>query len=200
MSHLERLTDRQKAVYTFIRGKIHDRGYGPTVREIGLQFDINSPNGVMCHLKALEKKGLITREPGMSRAITLASESATRHGLPLAGRIAAGVLHEAVEQDERIDFSEVFAGDDLFVLEVHGDSMIEDQIADGDFVVVRKQETASKGQVVVALTEENEATLKRWYPEGNRVRLQPANSSMKPIYVTNPKVLGVVVGVVRKVA
>lgn len=199
MSQLEKLTDRQRSVYEFIREKIRDRGYGPTVREIGQEFEINSPNGVMCHLKALEKKGLITREPNMSRAITLSSESATRHGLPLAGRIAAGVLHEAVEQNERIDFSEVFAGEDLYVLEVHGDSMIEDQIADGDYVVVRKQETAQRGQVVVAQTDEGEATLKRWYPEGSRIRLQPANSSMKPIYVTNAQVLGVVVGVVRKV-
>jgi repressor LexA len=83
-------------------------------------------------------------------------------------------------------------------LKVTGDSMIEDQIADGDFVVIRKQDTASRGQIVVALTEENEATLKRWYPEGNRIRLQPANSSMKPIYVKNARVLGTVVGVVRK--
>lgn len=199
MSQLERLTERQRSVYEFIREKIRDRGYGPTVREIGQEFEINSPNGVMCHLKALEKKGLITRKANMSRAITLASEAATRHGLPLAGRIAAGTLHEAVEQNERIDFSEVFAGEDLFVLEVHGDSMIEDQIADGDYVVVRKQETAQRGQVVVARTDEGEATLKRWYPESGRIRLQPANSSMKPIYVANAEVLGVVVGVVRKV-
>ena len=84
------------------------------------------------------------------------------------------------------------------VLEVHGDSMIEDHIADGDYVLVRRQETANKGQIVVALTDENEATLKRWYPEGDRVRLQPANSSMKPIYSRNARVWGVVVGVVRK--
>jgi repressor LexA len=86
----------------------------------------------------------------------------------------------------------------MFVLKVSGDSMIEDQIADGDYVVIHKQDTATKGQIVVALTDENEATLKRWYPEGNRIRLQPANSSMKPIYVKNARVLGTVVGVVRK--
>ncbi len=120
-------------------------------------------------------------------------------GLPLAGQIAAGVLHEAVEQDERIDFGEMFQADDLFVLKVKGDSMIEDQIADGDYVVIRKQNTAQRGQTVVALTDENEATLKRWYPEGKRIRLEPANSSMEPIYVTNASVLGVVVGVVRKI-
>lgn len=199
MANLERLTQRQREVYQFIREKIRHRGYGPTVREIGTQFKISSPNGVMCHLKALEKKGLITREPNMSRAITLATETPEGGGLPLAGRIAAGVLHEAVEQHERIDFGDLFNADDLFVLEVSGDSMIEDQIADGDYVVIRKQETAHKGEIVVALTDENEATLKRWYPEANRIRLEPANSSMAPIYVKNARVLGVVVGVVRKV-
>ncbi|MEZ6070006.1 MAG: S24 family peptidase [Pirellulales bacterium] len=93
----------------------------------------------------------------------------------------------------------MFGSDDMFVLEVSGDSMIEDQIADGDYVVCRKQDTAQKGQIVVALTDDNEATLKRWYPEGNRIRLEPANSSMKPIYVDNARVLGVVTGVVRQV-
>src|SRR5512147_746126 len=103
MDPFENVTERQMAVYEFIRDKIRNRGYGPTVREIGSEFDISSPNGVMCHLKALEKKGLITREPNMSRAIQLATETPQGSGLPLAGRIAAGVLHEAVEQNERID-------------------------------------------------------------------------------------------------
>jgi repressor LexA len=109
MSQFDQLTERQKEVYEFIRDKIRNRGYGPTVREIGDEFDISSPNGVMCHLKALEKKGLITREPNMSRAIQLAAEPIEERGLPLAGRIAAGVLHEAIEQDERVDFSAMFS-------------------------------------------------------------------------------------------
>jgi repressor LexA len=198
----QKLTERQRAVYEFVRDKIRNRGYGPTVREIGEHFKIRSPNGVMCHLKALEKKELIIREPNMSRAIQLAAEPEEPKGLRLAGRIAAGVLHEAIEQDERVDFGDMFDGKNknLFVLEVSGDSMIDDQIADGDYVVIRKQRTARKGQIVVALTDDNEATLKRWYPEKNRIRLEPANSSMRPIYVRNAKVLGVVVGVVRKVA
>lgn len=197
----QQLTDKQRLVYEFIRDKIRHRGYGPTVREIGQHFRIRSPNGVMCHLKALEKKQLITRKPNMSRAIELAAEPIRETGLPLAGRIAAGVLHEAIEQDERVDFGAVFDAENknLFVLQVNGDSMIEDQIADGDYVIIRKQRTARKGQIVVALTEENEATLKRWYPEKNRIRLEAANSNMKPIYVKNAKILGVVVGVVRKV-
>src|SRR5450432_3737331 len=130
-SHMDQLTERQKEVYEFIRDKIHNRGYGPTVREIGDNFGISSPNGVMCHLKALEKKGLISREPNMSRAIQLSAEPIEVRGLPLAGRIAAGVLHEAIEQDERIDFAAIFEHKNQFVLKVCGESMIEAQIADG---------------------------------------------------------------------
>jgi repressor LexA len=201
MGLFDNLTERQQKVYEFIRDKIRNRGYGPTVREIAAKFDIQSPNGVVCHLKALEKKGLITRVPNRSRAIELAAEPIDERSLPLAGRIAAGVLHEAIEQDERVDFQQMFNphSKNLFVLEVSGDSMIEDQIADGDYVVVQKQRTARKGQIVVALTGDGEATLKRWFPEKNRIRLEPANSTMKPIYVKDARVLGVVVGVVRKV-
>jgi len=201
MEAAQTLTDRQREVYHFIRDLIRTRGYGPTVREIGYEFGIRSPNGVMCHLKALEKKGLIIREKNMSRAIQLATEPADERGLPLLGRIAAGVLHEAIEQDERIEFDDILKPKtrNHFVLEVSGDSMIEDQISDGDYVVIKKQRTARRGQIVVALTDEGEATLKRWYPEKNRIRLEPANSAMKPIYVKNAKVLGVVIGVVRRV-
>ena len=203
MTFTDVLTKKQKLVYEFIRDMIRNRGYGPTVREIGEHFEIRSPNGVMCHLKALEKKGLISREKNMSRAIHLSQEPVQEpveeRGLPLYGMIAAGVLHEAVEQDERIDFADIFNKKNLFALKVNGDSMIEDAIADGDHVIVRKQRTARKGQIVVALTDEGEATLKRWYPEANRIRLEPANSAMKPIYVRDAKILGVVVGVVRRV-
>jgi len=192
------LTERQQRVYEFIRGKIRNRGYGPTVREIGENFGIKSPNGVMCHLKALEKKGLITRERNMSRAIQLAAEP---RGLRLAGQIAAGVLHEAIEQQERIDFSEMFSPDNesLVALEVRGESMVDDQIVDGDYVIIDRRRTARKGQIVVAVTDEGEATLKRWYPEKGRIRLQPANPTMKPIFVKSADVFGVVVGVVRQV-
>jgi repressor LexA len=194
------LTKRQKSVYEFIRKQIRSRGYGPTVREIGDQFEIRSPNGVMCHLKALEKKGLISREKNRSRAIRLLREPVDQRGIPLLGQIAAGVLHEAIEQDERVDFEAMFNKKNLFALRVRGDSMIEDAIADGDYVIVKKQRTARKGQIVVAITESGEATLKRWFPEANRIRLEPANASMKPIYVRDARVLGIVTGVVRQVA
>jgi len=197
---LDQLTQRQRQVLEFIRDKIVGRGYGPTVREIGDNFDISSPNGVMCHLKALEKKGLITREPNMSRTIQLTSEAQAERGMPLVGQIAAGSLAEAIEQADRFEFTDWFGQKNLFALRVKGDSMIEAAIADGDIVICRKARTADKGDIVVALTDDGEATLKYWFPESNRVRLQPANSSMKPIYSRNVKVLGVVTGVVRKVA
>ena len=191
-------TERQLEIYAFIRDKIQNRGYGPTVREIGQAFDIRSPNGVVCHLKALERKGLIHRGRNMSRAIELATEPAHLRGLPMAGWVAAGSLRTADEQQERIDFEEMFGKEDHFVLKVMGDSMVEAQIADGDYVVIRKRSTAHAGDIVVAQTEDGEATLKQWFPERDRIRLQPANSTMKPIYVRQARVLGVLVGVVRK--
>ena len=198
MTLLEQLTKRQTEIYRYIHDKIVHRGYGPTVREIGEHFHISSPNGVMCHLKALEKKGLIRRSPNKSRAIELTKEViAEERGLPLVGQVAAGATQLAFEQTERIDFDQLFNRPDLFVLRVAGDSMIEAQIADGDYVVLRRQTTAKPGDMVVARTEDGEATLKYWYPEKGRIRLQPANASMQPIYVQEAQVVGVVVGVVR---
>lgn len=199
MSTLEQLTDRQRDVYDFIRDKIVNRGYGPTVREIGERFNISSPNGVMCHLKALEKKGLIRRSPNKSRAIEL-TQARQERGMPLLGVVAAGMTSLAFEQQERIDFSSLFSREDFFALRVNGDSMIEAQIADGDYVIVKRQIHAVPGDMVVAQTEEGEATLKYWFPEKHRIRLQPANSTMEPIYVARASVLGVVVGVIRSLA
>jgi repressor LexA len=195
---LEDLTVRQREVLDFISELMKNRGYGPTVREIGDAFEIASPNGVMCHLKALEKKGLITREKNMSRAIQLTDAARAEDGIPLVGSIAAGSLTEAIEQAERISFDDIFpAKKNTFALKVKGESMIEAQIADGDIVICRRTKSANKGDIVVAMTDEGEATLKYWFPEANRIRLQPANSSMKPIYARNVQVLGVVTGVVR---
>ena len=195
---MAQLTDRQKLVYEFIYDLITNRGYGPTVREIGHEFNISSPNGVMCHLKALEKKGLIRRSPNKSRAIELINEAGGRpKGMPMVGVVAAGLTSLAFEQDERVDFGTMFAKPGQFALRVSGDSMIEAQIADGDYVIVRRQATANSGDMVVAQTEDGEATLKYWFPENGRIRLQPANSSMQPIYLDRASVLGVVVGIVR---
>ena len=194
----DQLTSRQREVYELIRGMIINRGLVPTVREIGEHFGIRSPNGVMCHLKALEKKGFIYRSPNKSRAIELTAEAReAERGLPLAGVVAAGAMELAFEQNERIEFDDLFHGEGNFVLEVRGDSMVDAHISSGDYVVIKKQSTARAGQMVVAQTEEGEATLKYWHPESNRIRLQPANAEMDPIYVRNATVLGVVVGVVR---
>ena len=200
MADLENLTSRQREIYEFIRSKIQGRGYGPTVREIGLEFKIKSPNGVMCHLKALQKKGLIHREPNMSRAIQLLDDptSAPRPGLKLLGRIAAGQPLEAIENAEELGFEDWQGADDKFALQVTGESMIEEHIADGDFVVIKRQEQARDGQIVAVRDEDGGATLKRIYKEKNRVRLEPANKTMKPIYRDKVSVLGVLVGVIRK--
>jgi repressor LexA len=120
--------------------------------------------------------------------------------MPLAGVVAAGLTTLAFEQGERIDFGQMFSKKSMFALKVKGDSMIDAHIEDGDYVVIKKQRTAHPGQMVIAQTPEGEATLKYWHPEANRIRLQPANSSMSPIYVKEASVLGVVVGVIRNVS
>ena len=200
MADTDALTPRQREIYYFIRSKIQGRGYGPTVREIGLQFQIKSPNGVMCHLKALQKKGLIHREPNMSRAIQLLDDptSARPAGLKLVGRIAAGQPIEAIEQDEELEFTEWEDSDDKFARRVNGSSMIDEHIADGDFVVIQRKETAREGQIVAVRDDDGEATLKKIFREKNRVRLEPANKTMKPIYRDRVEILGVLIGVVRK--
>lgn len=198
MSSMDSLTERQREIYDFVREKIVNRGYGPTVREIGTRFGIKSPNGVMCHLKALEKKGLISREANMSRAIQLSEGPQRKAALPLLGRVVAGAPLATEEQVDEVDFSPLFETDEQFCLEVHGDSMIEAHIAEGDYVVVKKQRTARDKEIVVALVDGEETTLKRYFKEGGRVRLQPENSSMKPIYPQRVEILGVVVGVVRQ--
>jgi repressor LexA len=200
MADLDALTLRQREIYNFIRGKIQGRGYGPTVREIGVHFQIKSPNGVMCHLKALQKKGLIHREPNMSRAIQLLEESATGQptGVKLVGRIAAGQPIEAIEQNDELTFSDWVEDGAKFALRVTGDSMIEEHIADGDFVIIKKQDQARDGQIVAVRDEDGEATLKKIYRDRSRVRLEPANRALKPIYRDHVDILGVLVGVVRK--
>ena len=200
MADLDNLTSRQREIYIFIRSKIQGRGYGPTVREIGTEFKIKSPNGVMCHLKALQKKGLIHREPNMSRAIQLLDDptAAPIQGVKMVGRIAAGAPIEAIEQDEELSFADWEGAEDKFALKVYGESMIDAHIQDGDYVVIQKQAQARDGQIVAVRDEEGEATLKTIYREKNRVRLEPANKTMKPIYRDKVDILGVLVGVVRK--
>src|SRR5262245_46736184 len=200
MPDFSTLTERQREIYDFIKEKIESRGYGPTVREIGNAFKIKSPNGVMCHLKALEKKGLIKREGFSARAIQLIDYKPGAATLPLVGRVAAGTPVEAITADDRLDFHQMFGGPNHFALQVHGQSMIDEHIDDGDYVVIRPQETANNGERVVAMVD-NEVTLKRYYKERDHVRLEPANGTMAPIIVPaseHPQILGILVGVLRK--
>jgi repressor LexA len=195
------LTPRQQRILAFVRERLDAGLGGPTVREIAEKFRIRSPNGVTGHLKALQRKGYITRQPLKSRSIGLAPAwSELSRGLPLAGRVHAGTLHEAVEDNaERVDFGSMFKKRGTYVLRVDGESMINAHIADGDYVVVQPNKSARTGDIAVVQTDDGQATLKYWFPEKNRIRLQPANSRMKPMYVKRARVLGVVVGVVRKV-
>lgn len=201
MSQQAKLTERQKEVYEFIKDRIMNRGYGPTVREIGAQFGIRSPNGVMCHLKALERKGIITRESNRSRAICLADQPLLHYtSMPMAGQIAAGNPVLAEEDNDSIDFGDLFSNEGQFCLKVKGDSMIEDHIAEGDYVIIRKTNTCKEGEIVVALVDGQDATLKRFYRENDQIRLEPANSTMQPIYSKNVEILGTVAGVIRQYA
>ncbi|TWT76383.1 LexA repressor [Planctomycetes bacterium CA13] len=192
------LTDRQQNVYNMIRSLIVKRGYGPTVREIGEHFGIKSPNGVMCHLRALERKGLITRSPNKSRAIELTSAAdRSGHSLPLGGVVSGKPSRLVFEENDRVDFSEMIFEEDRFALQVSGDSMVDAKIDDGDYVIVRRQSQAVPGQMVVVENSEGESMLGFYFPEANRIRIQAANNAVPPTYLNDAKIVGVAVSVVR---
>lgn len=191
------LTERQQGIYNFLKDKILNRGYGPTVREIGAHFGIKSPNGVMCHLKALEKKGMITREPHMSRAIQLKESPSERASLPLAGQIAAGKPVLAEELTEKVDFASLFDPETHFCMKVIGKSLADEQIADGDYVIFSEKDKARNGDLVLTRVDDKNVSLNRYYKQKNRVRLEPTNKRMKPFSPSNFKILGVLSGVVR---
>jgi len=227
----EPLTERQEKILAFIKKTILEQGYPPTIREIGEHFGIRSTNGVNDHLKALERKGYLLRGELKSRALSVIEGG--KHGVPplrprmaqrsdvhavpdlpgdvmevpVVGKVAAGspvLAQENVTDHIRID--SFLLGDSakrVFALKVTGDSMTGDGILDGDYIFVRKQLQAGSGEIVVALIEE-EATVKRFYPEGDRIRFQPSNPNHHPIYVQRDdfretQIIGVVVGVYRKV-
>lgn len=192
------LTPRQREIYEFLKDKILNRGYGPTVREIGAEFGIRSPNGVMCHLKALEKKGLITRESHMSRAIQLAEAPHQRMTLPLMGSISAGQPLRAEETSERIDFAPLFDADTHFCLRVSGHAMAADHIAEGDFVVINRRTEFEDGDMILSTSINRELMIRRAYREGDRIRLESGSLAAPPTYPTHLEIVGVVVGVIRK--
>lgn len=203
-----KLTERQELCLQFICDSIEHRGYPPTIREIGAHMGIRSTNGVNDHLKALSRKGYLVRDELKSRALRPADElSGNLVQIPLLGRIAAGLPILAQEHiEDRVHVDSFFLGNNahkqVFALRVVGQSMIGDGIFDGDYIFVRKQLHASPGDIVVALIDD-EATVKRYYPEPDRVRFQPSNPEMAPIYVhrrdfRETSILGIVVGVYRR--
>lgn len=214
---MEELTDRQREILTFILKETENRGFPPTIREIGEEMDIRSTNGVNDHLKALERKGYLLRGEQQSRSLVPTKRARLVLGVgmkkdptmievPILGRVAAGaplLATEHVEDSVKIDsFFLGGHGKEIFALRVKGESMIDDGIFDGDYLFVKKVPAAQPGEIVVVLIED-EATCKRYYPEGDRIRFQPANATMKPIYVSKSEfrstmILGIVVGVYRK--
>jgi repressor LexA len=221
----ERLTQRQQDILDFISTSIDRRGYPPTLREIGEHFGIQSTNGVNDHLKALEKKGFLAREGLKSRAMRPTGPSGSGTGtnkvvtpgslgmrlgeemvsVPIIGRVAAGQPLLAVENiEDTVVVDRFFIGSnrEVFALRVVGESMIDDGIFDGDYVFVKKTPSATRGEIVVAMIE-GEATVKRYFPEGDVIRFQPANEAMEPIYVRRADfrsvdIIGVVIGVYRQ--
>ena len=219
---MQGLTQRQHQVLDFIRQSIHERGYPPTLREIGAHMGIRSTNGVNDHLRALERKGYLTREDMKSRALRpcgvdsestptpadseLVGEGTEMMEVSILGRVAAGapiLAQENVIDSVHVDRAMLRGARQVFGLRVTGDSMIEAGILNGDYIFVRKQPTADRGDIVVALIND-EATVKYYYPEKDYVRFQPANSQMAPILVRasdfrSTMILGVVIGVFRRV-
>jgi repressor LexA len=205
------LTGRQREIFDFVSEYVHQRGYPPTVREIGEAVGLASPSTVHAHLANLERAGLLKRDPTKPRALELVGRDRRGEGasgvrsLPLVGQIAAG--GPLLAEDDVEEFLEVpellAAGGADFLLRVKGESMIQAGILDGDYVVVRRQQDARDGDIVVALAGEDEsadeATVKRFFRENGGVRLQPENDALEPIYANHVQILGKVIGVFRQV-
>jgi repressor LexA len=203
------ITRRQRQVYDFISRFVAENGYSPSFEEIRIGMKLNSLATVHKHITNLEKKELLTRAYNKSRSIDLlppkgrlkqAMSVNTSVVLPLVGRIAAGAPIEAIANNETISLADFVRSKEVFVLEVRGDSMQDEAILDGDYVMVEKIKTAHNGDIVVALVDQSDATLKRFYRDGDNIRLQPSNATMKPIIVPAAavQVQGRVIGVLRK--
>lgn len=196
------VTPRKLEILRYIRDFRVENGYSPTMQEIGDHLNLTKVT-VFEHVGVLEKRGLLLRgQKHRARSLLVSNKfvfpDEQTSKLPLVGRIAAGSPIEAIENPETLDLQEIFPTDgETFVLTVSGDSMIEDHICDGDYVICQKRNTARDGEIVVALLDTGEATLKRIYRESNRIRLQPANANYEPIYVQNLDIQGVVIGLIR---
>ncbi|QMV44576.1 transcriptional repressor LexA [Cohnella cholangitidis] len=204
---MSKMSNRQNSILEFIKNEVREKGYPPSVREIGEAVGLASSSTVHGHLDRLEKKGLIRRDPTKPRAIEILGDeddsiyriSSSVRPIPLLGKVTAGVPITATENiEEYYPLPINMVGDQpVFMLSVAGDSMIEAGIHNGDYVIVRQQPTALNGDIVVAMTEENEATVKTFYKEKDHIRLQPENSSMEPIRLPNVSILGKVIGLIR---
>jgi repressor LexA len=203
------ITRRQRQIYDFISEFVQKNQYSPSYEEIKQGMGLSSLATVHKHITNLEKKGLLTRDYNRSRSIDLlppkgrlkqAMSVNTAMVLPLVGRIAAGQPIEAVQNPETISLADFVRSKEVFVLEVRGESMQDEAILDGDYVLVEKTKTAHNGDIVVALVETTDATLKRFYREGDKIRLQPSNAAMQPIIVpaASVEIQGRVIGVLRK--
>ena len=205
MVDINNLTKRQQEIFEYVKTYAREHGYPPTVRDIGKAIGLTSSSTVHAHLANLEKLGVLKRDPTKPRAIEVLVDKArsvvTPNGLPLVGQVAAGQPVLADENiEEYVPVPQIAGGDEgEFVLRVRGDSMKDAGIFDKDYVVVRPQSTATNGQIVVAMLE-GEATVKRFFKEKSRVRLQPENEALDPIYARDVEILGRVVGVCRRVA
>ena len=205
---MQKISKRQEDILTFIKSEVKTKGYPPSVREIGEAVGLASSSTVHGHLARLESKGFIRRDPTKPRAIEVLDPEGLETmkpgvlHVPLVGKVTAGLPITAIENiEEYFPLPESFgtSEDKLFMLEIVGNSMIEAGILNGDYVVVKQQQTANNGEIVVAMTEDDEATVKRFFKEKDYFRLQPENASMDPIILNNVSILGKVVGVYRMI-
>ncbi len=199
------ITRRQKEVIDFLDGFVKKNGYSPSYEEIASGLGLSSLATVHKHVTNLQNKGLLQRAHNRSRSIDVLPPRSSKKGfdrLPLMGRIAAGQPIEAVEMAESISLGDIIGNREVFALEVRGDSMRDEHIVSGDFVLVERTKTAREGEIIVALVDGADATLKRFYREGSMIRLQPSNKEMQPIYAPAASVAiqGKVLGVLRKYA
>lgn len=212
---MSKLSGRQQEILNYIRKCVHEKGYPPSVREIGLAVGLASSSTVHGHLERLQSKGFLRRDPTKPRAIELlqtnpgTNRPPTDHGVviptkdavlaPIVGKVTAGLPITAVENvEDYFPLPKHFVKDqEVYLLQVQGESMIEAGILDGDYVIVNRQQSASNGDIVVAMTEDDEATVKRFFREADHIRLQPENSTMEPLRYRNVSILGKVIGVFR---
>jgi len=206
---MTKISKRQQDILDFIKGEVKKKGYPPSVREIGEAVGLASSSTVHGHLARLESKGLIRRDPTKPRAIEILELDESLQiprnnvvNVPVVGKVTAGLPITAIENvEEYFPLPERLAPADeqVFMLEIMGESMIEAGILDGDYVIVKQQQTANNGDIVVAMTEDDEATCKRFFKEKDYIRLQPENSTMDPIILRNVSILGKVIGVYRHI-